>query len=392
MKKALSFKFLNKNKHEKVGEEFDLFGYLWGYRPLRIAAVTALLSLAVPIVSAVSSDIAELYTVTVGNFLRMVTAKISGVFPFSLTETVVVFSLFTVLYIVARAIYESIKKVEYSQRFEIRAMRVLACFVLLGFAINNFSFASGNNRRPLEENMGLSRSSLTAQQLYECAEIAIDTANECISSGEIRRTPDGSSVLPYSYDELNEKLNMEFASYSEKYPFIGGFSSNVKRIALSDIMTHTHISGLYVSYTGEANINTNYPDYVVAFTYAHEMSHQRGIVREDEANFLAFTLLYESDDVYLRYCAAVQLLDYLFSELAAADTELYYQALMQCDRGIILEMNAFYNFFSPYRDSTASTVMGAVNDASIKLRGDSDGEKSYGLMIELAAAYLGIAQ
>ena len=51
------------------------------------------------------------------------------------------------------------------------------------------------------------------------------------------------------------------------------------------------------------------------------------------------------------------------------------------------EMRAFEVFFAPYRDSLASDISGAVNDAYLKLNGNEAGEESYGLVVELAVAY-----
>jgi hypothetical protein len=117
------------------------------------------------------------------------------------------------------------------------------------------------------------------------------------------------------------------------------------------------------------------------------MAHQRGIAREDEANFVAFLVLYESDDYYLKYCALSELYDYLSDALFYADEELFYDALFSTDRRVIYEMLGFNEFFTPYQNSTASAVAGAVNDASIKLRGDSNGVKSYDMTIELAVSF-----
>ena len=44
-----------------------------------------------------------------------------------------------------------------------------------------------------------------------------------------------------------------------------------------------------------------------------------------------------------------------------------------------------------YYGKGTSNQIHAVNDVSIKLRGDSDGVKSYNMMVELAASYFGIS-
>jgi hypothetical protein len=381
----------NKTKTQKPHDDFDFCEDLFSHKSFKRLMGVCIFSFAVPLVSWLWQGFAEGYSITVGRFLRMLTAKISGIFPFSVFELIVVLAVFCGAYAILRSVFEAVIRMPKRRRFIYPALKTFVCFCLAVLTVHNLSFAASSHRRPVEENMAITRKELTIDEIYKCALVAADTANQAIKTGSFRRTPDGSSLMPYSYNELFEKLNTEYSRFSDKYRFIDGFSSKPKRIALSSLMMHTHISGIYIPYTGEANINIGYPHYVTAFSCAHEMAHQRGVAHEDEANFVAFVLLYESDDPYLRYCAAVQLLDYLLSPLAMEDYTLYYDVVMNCENGIMREIYSFYDLFEPYSNSVASHVAGAINDASIKLRGDSEGEKSYGLMTELVAAYLGVA-
>lgn len=94
---------------------------------------------------------------------------------------------------------------------------------------------------------------------------------------DIEFTFGGGSDMPYTHRELIHKLNDAYAEVSAQYEFVQQMRSHVKFVALSELMTYTHISGVYTFYTGEANININFPDYTLPYTAAHEMSHQRGL-------------------------------------------------------------------------------------------------------------------
>lgn len=359
-------------------------------KTVRFLGIATIISLIIMLISLFSPAFSEYYSRTVGGAVRAVLAKITGIFPFSVAETLIFSFIVFILYAIIRGIYEAVKKVDYSERFDAFANRTVVCGLLLAYSLYNFGFVTCNRRYPLDKNLGLERNPLTSQQLYDCMMLVNEEIDKCIDEGDIRRTPNGAACMPYSYDELNEVLNGVYEEACDKYDFINDFSSRAKRLAISPLMTYTHISGVYIPYTGEVNINTNYPDYVIAFSEAHEMAHQRGIAREDEANFVAFLVMYESDDNYLRYCALTELYDYVADALYVADEELFYTALIQSNRQLLGEIIAFEDFFTPYSSSAASTVMNTVNDVSIKLRGDSNGANSYDMMIELAAAYFGI--
>ena len=199
----------------------------------------------------------------------------------------------------------------------------------------------------------------------------------------------GHSVndMVYSLDELNTKLNHAYLSSAEKYPFVQKMASNVKEVALSELMSYTHITGVYTYFTGEANINCVFPDYTIPFTMAHEMAHQRGIAREEEANFVAFLVCLESDDPYILYSAYLNMYEYVANDLYRADKELYSTVVSKKSARISAEQTAYSEFFAKYRDSVASNVASTVNDAYLKEQGQTAGAKSYGLVVDLAVAH-----
>jgi hypothetical protein len=128
-------------------------------------------------------------------------------------------------------------------------------------------------------------------------------------------------------------------------------------------MTYTHISGVYTFFTGEANLNVNFPDYVLPYTAAHEFAHQRGIAREDEANFVAFLVCMESDDAYIRYSGALNIYEYVVSALYSANKELYKENYAKLPTKMIAERIAFSKFFDKYRENTVADVSEATNNA-----------------------------
>ena len=195
------------------------------------------------------------------------------------------------------------------------------------------------------------------------------------------------SEMPYSNSEMINKLNDAYEKAYDKYAFIAPLRASVKQVALSELMTYTHISGVYSFFTGEANINVNYPDFVLPYTAAHEMAHQRGIAREKEANFVAYLVCMESDDDYIRYSAYLNMYEYIISALSKADKKLYSKTVKNLDTDIRYELAAYSDFFDKYRDSKASTVSETINNTYLTIQG-TEGTKSYGMVVDLFVAYL----
>ena len=84
----------------------------------------------------------------------------------------------------------------------------------------------------------------------------------------------GASVMPYTMFEMNDKLNEAYSSFCVKNDFVQKMDTKIKQISVSKLMTYTHIAGVYTYYTGEANLNTNFPSYTLPYTAAHELSHR----------------------------------------------------------------------------------------------------------------------
>ena len=192
--------------------------------------------------------------------------------------------------------------------------------------------------------------------------------------------------MPFSLHELSEKLCASYDTLSKNYPFITHFNSEVKPLIISPVMTYSHISGIYSFFTGEANVNVNYPDFVTVFTCAHEMAHQRGIAREDEANFTAFLVCKDADDDYIRYCAYLNMYDYLANALYLADNTLYSKAFKELSTGAKSELSAYSAFFDKYRDNVVADVSDTMNNAYLEGQG-TEGVESYGLVVDLAVSY-----
>jgi len=247
-----------------------------------------------------------------------------------------------------------------------------------------FDFAAGYRTTKLSERMGLTVEKTEADVLSDVTLTVIDRVNAEVPYVEFRS--DGSSVMPYSHEELVAKITEAYDKTCAEYPFIQNFKAPVKRLVVSPIMTYTHISGVFSFYTGESNLNTNYPDFVNVFSTAHEMAHQRGIAREDEANFVAYLVLIRSDDPYLRYCGYLNMYEYLADPLWSASKKMYNSAASSLDSAARLELKAYSAFFAKYRNSTVAKVAEKVNDGYLTIQG-AGGVKSYGMVADLAIAY-----
>ena len=347
---------------------------------LVIYALTAV-SLLLYFLFTKSSGFADWFNQNISHYPRQLLALLTAWIPFSTAELLILLIPFLFVLIIAIGS----RRFCDSNRSTLVYVGILLSAVCVIGILFVWNFAAGYYGSKLDKKLELSREKSSADDLYQTAELIRTEMNEL--SEEIVFLEDGTSLMPYSYREMNRKLLDAYDSFCQSHDFMKSFYSRVKPIMLSEPMSYTHITGVYTFFTGEANINVNFPDYTVVYTAAHELAHQRGIAREDEANFIAFLICMESDDPYIRYCGYLNVYEYLTSALYSANKELYKQSYEKLTAEIKGEQAAYRTFFKKYQDNVAADISQATNNAYLQSQGAQEGTRSYNMVVDLAVAY-----
>ncbi|MBQ9086734.1 MAG: DUF3810 domain-containing protein [Clostridia bacterium] len=358
-----------------------------GERPLRFPRF-ALVFYGIAVLSAClyaaflcSTAFSDWFNRHVSSLLRALLAHLTNWIPFSLGEFLVIMLLPVAIVLVCFGI----RRYADSWRGVGIFCGSLLSVAALVFSLFTVGFAPAYRGSSLDKKLGIDRRDVSAEELYETALILseqVTAEKERISYSSVTRF----SIMPYNYAEMNDKLLEAYDRVCDQYDFVQRLNSRLKPVMLSEAMSYTHITGVYSFFTGEANINVAFPDYTVPYTAAHELSHQRGIAREDEANFMAFLVCLESEDPYIRYSGYLNLLEYVLSALSSASPEGYRQVYAALPGEVLGEMAAFSSFFEQYRHSVASEVSETVNNTFLVMHG-TEGTKSYGMVVDLAVAY-----
>ncbi|MBQ7291188.1 MAG: DUF3810 domain-containing protein [Clostridia bacterium] len=363
-------------KKEKKG----IFRYvpLWSLVLFGVGALALIIETA----SRYSTPLADFVSGTVGRVIRGFFAYLTYIFPFSVAEMLLWFSPVLLAFVIYLAVKCANKSWQSFSRF-VAGFLSLACTV---YSLFVFTIGATYYGTKVADKMGIERRDVSAEELYETASLLLDAMEAELD--EILYPEGTYSAMPYSYDEMNDKLNIAYAKVCEKYDGIDTLVSRTKPVILSPYWTYTHISGIYTFFTGEANVNTNYPDFVMVSTAAHEMAHQRGVVSEDEANFIAFVVCAESDDPFMRYAGCLDVFQDVLSSLSAASSELYGKLYAEMPAEIRGDLNAYAVFFDKYRENVAADISTSVNNAYIENHNQPAGVKSYGMVVDLVVSYM----
>lgn len=78
--------------------------------------------------------------------------------------------------------------------------------------------------------------------------------------------------------------------------------------------------GYYNPFTGEAQLNTHMPAFMLPFIAVHEKAHQLGYAKESEANFMGYLAAIQSVDSCLKYSANLEMFIYANNALRRSDS------------------------------------------------------------------------
>ena len=337
-----------------------------------------LLCLALYFATEISTPFADLMNSTVCAYYRGFMGRISDFVPFSLFEILVIFIPIFILLIVVFAIRA------FKMQNGVRFVLTLLSVVLIIGSEYILALSISYNTTPTYKKMGIEIVDVTEENLKNTLIILRDEVNALSTEVEFY---DGQSRAGCTTRELGDKIVAAFSTLNDNAPLLNEFTTRPKNIYFGKAMSYLSLLGIYTFYTGEANVNSLYPDYDKVFCSAHEMSHQRGVLREDEANFIAYAALSSSDDVYLRYSAALSMTEYIGSALYRTNKDAYYEIMSELDEAVWLDIEASNEITKKYSGTVLSDISSFMNDLFLKSNG-TPGVVSYGMVVRIAVSYI----
>ena len=324
----------------------------------------------------------------IGPLFASLLSNISGIIPVSLAEILVVV-------FVVRQLFGVIKGFSQVRNDDRQFSNAVAAGVLrlgadVGIVVTTFYLLWGFNyaRPSLEVRQQWNGSHAQVEELARLAQEMINAANfEYVS---ITGSEDlGQPTTGPQHATLVEQLSTCWKSaegiLSLPRSALLGFG-NPKRSWASLVLDYGQTSGFYFPWTGEANYNRGTPDVSTPQVIAHEMSHQRGFAREDEANFAGYLAASLSDESYPRYSAYVFAQRQLLSALSGYDTDHARELVRQRLPGVQRDIRAANAYWQQF-EGHASRTTRSMNNAYLRTNRVPGGILSYNRSVELLIGY-----
>lgn len=250
---------------------------------------------------------------------------------------------------------------------------------------------------PIMGGLNYSGSSFAEQAGYVLAPASSEELEMlCTSLGEaaarirncLPTDENGVVVSPLSLFEILEQAQEGYNQIAKVYPWLGGDYGTPKPALSSRLLSYLQISGIYPYFMPEAIVNCDTPIMSLPHTVCHEMAHQRGIAREDEANFVAYLAAIAHPEPIFQYSGYLSAFIYSMNALYTVSPEQW-QAVRTCThQGILRDMAYINQVWDSYGTpgNIAGTISYTVNDLYLKGNAVEDGVQSYGRMVDLLMA------
>ncbi len=318
----------------------------------------------------IENNIAEPYRRFIG--------VVFGIVPFSVTELLYVLAVVIVIIFVVNMVRSIIKgkgKRVFIAIDHLFTATVAVLFVsglmLLLWGVGYYAHSPVQRLQVQAEPVSVEQltavTQLFADKLYSTAEHVQRDENGVYSEDKVELIEQGRNV----YDNLEEI-----------YPHLEGTDITVKPMTFSFFMSEINYTGFFFALTGEPNINIDQPAAFIPSTIAHELAHARGIMPEQDCNFVAILACEYSDNIAYQYSG--QLLAYvnLSNALYSADYDAWEQISKGLHPYVVADIRNNNEYWQQYKGA-ASEIADTIYEGYLQGHDQTDGLKSYGKVTDL---------
>lgn len=193
-------------------------------------------------------------------------------------------------------------------------LKKLLFLLIIVYLIFNVFWGLNYNRKGIGYQLQLSGNSFDSTDVFRLQTLLLKKVNA--SKIILLRN---KSLYP-SNKELFKRAENCYRETQRALPFLAYKIPSLKSSFYSSAGNYLGFTGYYNPFTGEAQVNTKVPKFLQPFIAAHEMAHQLGYAKEDEASFAGYLAAVGSSDTLFHYSTYLDLFIYANREVYFLDS------------------------------------------------------------------------
>lgn len=329
-----------------------------------------------------NSDFAEWYALNIYPIFALSLNRVSSLFNFSLMEFAIIILGPLLLVFFITSIVVLIKKK--SSFFFSKAIINFLCILSIIFGMFSFSCATNYYRYTFSQVSGLKIEKSTDEELFAlCKSLAFKLNN---SRENLYENENCIMTTKFpNYNHMAKESAKCMRILGKKYETLSVSYGAPKPVKFSRLMSYTNIAGVFSCFTMECSVNVDMPDYSIPSAMCHELSHIRGYMREDEANFIAYLACKESENPEFIYSGLMLAFVYSNNALNSSNYKLGRETFSLLSDKVKDDIRDNFYYWKQFEGKVAE-ISEKINDAYLKANDLEDGTKSYGRVVDLLLA------
>ena len=284
----------------------------------------------------------EWYSLKIYPLISISLRWLTGWLPFSLGDVLYAIASLWILiriYKTLKAVFKrKVTKQSIGSSF-IRTLNIVLWIYLL------FNLLWGINY----ERLGIAYQLKLEPTEYTTAELK-DLTVSLIQKASSERVKLGNSYTYPSSKETFREAKEAYDSALIQYSFLRYGVPSIKSSLYGQLGNYLGFLGYYNPFSGEAQINTTVPAFLIPYTTCHEIGHQLGYGTEDEANFSGYLAAKSSNEPSFRYSAYFDLFLYANRELYSRDSVTAKQNYKSLDTLVRKDIATYRKFLETHQN------------------------------------------
>ncbi|MFN0292113.1 DUF3810 domain-containing protein [Pedobacter helvus] len=328
-------------------------------------AILSIISIFIFAVGFFPKVVENYYSQGIYRVTSLVQRYISSIFPFAIGDFLYALLIFYAIRSVIIFISKQRKTKKHYFSFCLKCLN----FVLIIYISFKLLWGLNYSRPRINEQLQISDQPYSKDQLLKLNTFFLQKLD---SLGKTINT----NAFNFTTKELEEISATAYNQLAAKQHFFRYKYMAVKPVTSSWLVSKTGIEGYYNPFSGEANINQRLPNFVLPFVTCHEIAHQIGVAKEDEANLVGYLTAIHSASRQFQYSAYYNMLRYVLFEIRMKYPEDYNIIIEKIPKNILDNLKKEREFWAKY-NGAMSVYMGKTFDKILKLNNQRKGIKSY---------------
>lgn len=274
------------------------------------------LTIAIKWVSLYPDWVEKNYTYGLYPIISGVLRFLFGWLPFSIGDLFYAFLVIVILFRVFKFSRLLVKK-QFRRRHAGLALQQAIFLFLLVYVAFNLLWGLNYNRHGIAHQLALDVRPYTAPELDTLCRSLQQKLNFYAEKVD---TTNREEYLRSRNNLFNEAA-ATYLVVEKHYPFLTYRVQSLKPSLLGFLGRYVGFQGYYNPFSGEGQVKASIPRFLQPFVTCHEIAHQLGYAKENEANFVGFLAGRESTSPDFRYSAYYDMYQYAIRDLYRMDLQ-----------------------------------------------------------------------